>query len=260
MTHVKGKGLDFEGYRAYQPDDDAQYIDWKASLRAQELLVKVFTEERNVNVLLVLDTSASMCFSSVDKLKCEYAAEVVANIAFSVIQVGDSAGLLIFNDDIKFLLEPNQGKKQFYKIIKALSNPNYYDGGFNFKKVMDYLNSSYKKKGVIIFVSDFIGLPEGWYKDISRLALKNDIIFIMIRDPRDDEIPESLSDVLVVDPYSDEQVIFNCKEIKKDFELVAKEIKENIKMNIKKVGGKVLELRTDEPFDKKLIAFFSKKR
>ena len=99
-SSFKGKGLDFEGYRSYISGDDASLIDWKATLRSQDLLIKVLTEERNVNIIFLVDVSSSMSFASIDKLKNEYAAELVASLSFAAIQAGDSVGLVMFNDKI----------------------------------------------------------------------------------------------------------------------------------------------------------------
>ena len=96
----KGRGLEFDSYRNYLPTDDASNIDWKASLRAQELMVKILTEERNIAVMGLVDVSNSMIFSSTKKLKCEYAAELLATVAFGVIGSDDSMGLCMFNEKI----------------------------------------------------------------------------------------------------------------------------------------------------------------
>src|SRR4030042_7182109 len=119
----KGRGLEFEGFRVYTADDDAKEIDWKASLRAQELLIRVLTEERNIHVFFLLDVSDSMIFSSTDKLKCEYASEFIATIGYGVIEGGDSVGLCMFNDKVVQLIPGNIGMNQFYKVTKNLSDP-----------------------------------------------------------------------------------------------------------------------------------------
>ncbi|HDP74033.1 MAG TPA: DUF58 domain-containing protein [Candidatus Woesearchaeota archaeon] len=255
-TFFKGRGLDFDGYRKYESMDDSNQIDWKASLRAQDLLLKVFLEERNLDVFILFDTSASMCFSSTEKLKCEYAAEVVASIAFASIQVGDNVGLIMFNDTVKAMIKPKQGKAQFGKIIHTLSNPKHYDGQFNLEAAITVVNSVMKREGIVMIVSDFIGLPDNWRTLLAGLTSKCDLFAIMIRDPRDDDLPLELQDVSVSDPYSEETLLFNTREFKDRFSNNAREIKEKIIHNVKVLRGNFLELNTTEPFEKKIISFF----
>jgi uncharacterized protein (DUF58 family) len=257
-TFFKGRGLDFDGYRKYEVMDDSNQIDWKASLRAQDLLIKVFLEERNLDVFILFDTSASMCFSSTDQLKCEYAAEAIASIAFASIQVGDNVGLVMFNDSVKAMIKPKQGKAQFGKIVHTLSNPKHYDGQFDLKAAISVVNSVMKREGIVIIVSDFIGLPDNWRTLLAGLTSKCDLFAIMIRDPRDEELPDELQEVSVSDPYSNETVLFNTREFKERFNRNAIAIKEDIIHNIKLLRGNFLELKTTEPFEKKIISFFRK--
>ena len=96
----KGRGLEFEGYRDYNPEDDATMIDWKATLRAKRLVVRELREERNLSVLFLFDVSNSMLYASTEKLKCEYAAELIATLSYAIREVGDAVGLVMFNDKI----------------------------------------------------------------------------------------------------------------------------------------------------------------
>lgn len=109
----KGRGLEFEGFRAYTASDDAKEIDWKASLRAQELLIRVLTEERNLKVFMLLDVSDSMIFASTDKLKAEYCAELVATLSYGVLAAQDSVGLAMFNDKIAKSIPGNRISRSY---------------------------------------------------------------------------------------------------------------------------------------------------
>ncbi len=257
-THFKGRGLDFDGFRDYLPSDDASMIDWRASLRAQHLLVRVYKEERNLDVYIVFDTSTSMCFSSTDKLKAEFAAEVVANLAFGAIQVGDNVSLIMFNDEVKAFLAPKQGKSQFSKIISLLSDPKNYFGNLNFEAAISSLKSAMRKPGVIIIVSDFIGFPENWDSLIAGFAKYSRILGIMIRDPRDDEIPKELGELVLSGPYSKEVVKFNSWILAERFREEVIKQKEDIFKKIKALEGSILEIKTTEPFDKKIRSFFAR--
>jgi len=255
-SRFKGRGLDFEGYREYMPEDDAQNIDWKASLRSDEVLVKIFKEERNIDVIYLFDVSASMCFSSTDKLKCEYAAEMISSIAYANISAGDSVGLLMFSDDIKAYLPPNQGSAQYFKLTQFLKNPKNYDGLFNFDKAVDFLLGHYTTNSIIILVSDFIGLPQGWEKRMSALAYKNEVIALMIRDPRDDYMPPENMEVFVGDPFSPKQFLINPVWLNDAYNGEAKVQKNRIKSELKKRGVDLFETSTDKPYATAVRNFF----
>ncbi len=255
-SRFKGQGLDFDGYREYMPEDDAQNIDWKASLRSNSLLIKVFREERNVNVIYLFDVSASMCFTSVDKLKCEYAAELISSLAYANIAAGDSVGLLMFSDTVNTYLPPNQGSEQYFKLTKMLENPKNYDGMFNFDEAVEFLLGHYINNSIILFVSDYIGLPQGWEKKLSALAHKNEVIGVMVRDPRDDEMPPEPMEVVVGDPYSPKQLLIDPITIYEQYNSEAKKEKAAVKAELKKRGIDVFETYNDRPYSTAVRNFF----
>jgi len=252
----KGKGLDFEGYRNYNVGDDASMIDWKATLRSQDLLIKILVEERNVNVVFLVDVSSSMSFASVEKLKNEYAAELVASMSFAAIQAGDSVGLVMFTDKIVKFLPPAMGSRQYFMIIKSLSDPKLYDGKFDFTKIIGNLMSSIKKGAIVIIVSDFIGLSGDWENYLRAASEKFEIIGVMIRDPRDYEIPAGVGQIVISDPYSEKEVLIDTAAVKEDYESVVKEQVKHIKETFINSKSEFLELRTDKPFLHDIIMFF----
>ena len=252
----KGKGLDFEGYRNYNVGDDASMIDWKATLRSQDLLIKILVEERNVNVVFLVDVSSSMSFASVEKLKNEYAAELVASMSFAAIQAGDSVGLVMFTDKIVKFLPPAMGSRQYFMIIKSLSDPKLYDGKFDFTKIIGNLMSSIKKGAIVIIVSDFIGLSGDWENYLRAASERFEIIGVMIRDPRDYEIPAGVGQIVISDPYSEKEVLIDTAAVKEDYESVVKEQVKHIKETFINSKSEFLELRTDKPFLHDIIMFF----
>jgi uncharacterized protein (DUF58 family) len=252
----KGQGLDFDGYRDYTQQDDAQLIDWKATLRSNNLLIKVFKEERNVNIVYLFDVSASMCFSSHKKLKCEYAAELISSLGYASIDAGDSVGLVMFSDDIKAFLMPNQGSEQYFKLVKMLSSAKNYDGLFDLANCVNFVNNKIPKNSIIIFVSDFIGLPTDWERKISALNYNNEVIAIITRDPRDDFMPAEKIKVVAGDPYSPKQLYVDPNDVAEKYNVAAKQIKSEIKSVLKKRGIDTFEVSTDQPYDKALRNFF----
>ena len=133
----KGQGLEFANYRNYiQGNDDASRIDWKASKRVSNLVVKEYVEERNMEVICLIDVSKKMLTSSVKKLKAEYIAELVASFSYSMLKSGDSVGLMLFSDKIIKYSPPQSGLQQFYSLTEKLSNTNNYGGYCDIDKAM----------------------------------------------------------------------------------------------------------------------------
>jgi len=127
----RGKGLEFDSYRDFEEgSDDASLIDWKASLRANRLLAKSYIEERDLNVYFMLDVSNSMLFGSGNKLKAEYAAEMIVALSRLMVGSGDRVGLIMFSDDIVKIVQPSKSKNQFAIFTKFLSDTSLYGGGF----------------------------------------------------------------------------------------------------------------------------------
>jgi len=256
-SSFKGRGYDFEGYRSYISGDDANTIDWKATLRSQDLLVKVLTEERNVNIIFLVDVSSSMSFASIDKLKNEYAAELVASLSFAAIQAGDSVGLVMFSDKIVKFVPPAIGNRQYFMIIKALSDPKLYEGKFDFARVIIDLMNFFKKGAIVMIVSDFIGLGKDWEKYLSVASERFEMIGIMVRDPRDYEMSEDVGQIVISDPYSDKEVLIDTAKVKEAYEADVKKQIEYVKHTFTKSRASFLELRTDKPFVNHIINFFS---
>jgi uncharacterized protein (DUF58 family) len=253
----KGKGLDFEGYRKYFLEDDSKDIDWRASLRSPDLLVKIMNEERNLRVFFLFDVSDSMLFSSVDKLKCEYAAETIASLCFAILRAGDSAGMVMFSDRIVSMLPPKAGTAHYYEIIKSLSNPELYGGKFDFTKVLKFLNSYLPRNSVVIVVSDFIGLDKLWMPYFKIATRKFDyLLTIMVRDPVDDSFPLDTGQAVIEDPFSSSKLVIDPNLIKREYDDTSRRIKENIISEFLKLKCSTIELVTDKPFEKKLTRFF----
>lgn len=259
ITSYKGKGMEFEGYRNYSPQDDATHIDWKASLRAQRLLVREYDIERNYSVFFLIDVSNSMLFSSTDKLKCEYAAELVASMLFGVLYLDAGAGFGLFTDRIIVKAPPQMGKKQFYVFSKEITNVNNYGGNFDIESAIKFLLSVLKQKTIIVIVSDFIGLKGNWFRYLEILSQRHEVMGIMIRDPRDRELPANGGQYIVEDPYSDDKLYIDSGQYKKLFEEEVKK-EENIIMNkFKLTKSDIVLLTTDQPFTKPIINFLRKR-
>ena len=255
----RGKGLDFSEYRPYDRNDDASLIDWKASMRTNELLIRQYEEERDLNVFFVVDCGSGMIFGSADKLKNEYAAEVVISLSYTILDVGDSVGVAMFNDKIIKKVYPGKGRGQFYSIVKELSNPENYGGGFNFDNITDFILNYLKESTVVIIVSDFVGLKEDFLDKLKLIASKYDTVGIMVRDLRDKILPEDVGQVVIEDPYSNKSLLIEPKLIKEVFEEEIKKQEKWIKDSFLENKSDFLTLTTDKSFIEPIIGLFKER-
>lgn len=242
---LKGRGMEFAGFRKYVYGDDASRIDWGASLRAKDTLIREFEEYKSVNVLFVLDLSNTMLFSSQKKLKAEYAAELVFNLAVAILDNGDSVGYVLYNDQIMAKNMPNIGKDAVYSLANALSNPKNYGGGKDLKKVVTNIDILLKQRALIILVSDFIGMAPGWERYVKMMAEKNDLIGIVVRDPRDRVFPDQGTQILMEDPFSKERIYVDVKDYKKLFEDSVKEEEAYLKSVFSAAKAGFISVSTD---------------
>ncbi|MBI4141814.1 DUF58 domain-containing protein [Candidatus Woesearchaeota archaeon] len=257
QSSFRGKGLEFETYRSYMPDDDASLIDWKATARSDDVLVKKFVEERNLNVYLLVDISSSMLYgSSTTKLKVVYAAELAASLCYAVLKAQDSVGFGLFSDHIQASATPMLAPHQFYKLCNSLMNAELYGGAYNLGNTLEEVFGFLPDKSVLIIISDFIGFSKGWEQKAKVAGKKFELVGIMVRDIYDRTLPPDEVNLLVESPFTDEQVLINPSELRRKYELHAKEEEEYIKSVFKKSNGDLLTLTTDKPFVKPLLTFF----
>ena len=187
----QGKGLEFDAYRNFNPGDDASFIDWKASMRANTLLAKKYIEERDLNIYFLVDVSNSMLFGSTNKLKAEFVSEFVVSLSHLIIGSGDKIGLIMFGDDVVKVLRPSKGKNQFALFMKFLSDSSFYGGGFDLNKAIEHalrmVNSPYT---IFILVSDFIKVKKDSVRNLGLMGTKFETLAVMIRDPLDENLPD----------------------------------------------------------------------
>ena len=184
----KGRGIDFSEVREYEYGDDVRNIDWKVSARFNHPYMKVFEEERELTVMLVVDTSGSGAFGTGRQFKNEVATEICAVLAFSAIKNNDKVGLLLFTDRIEKYVPPRKGRAHILRIIRELISFEPTGTGTDIRGALEYFNHVVNKRAITFLVSDFI---DGDYdRIIGALARKHDLIAIEVIDPREEELPD----------------------------------------------------------------------
>jgi uncharacterized protein (DUF58 family) len=184
----KGRGMAFSEVRQYQPGDDVRFIDWNVSARMNDTYVKVFTEEREMTVMLLVDLSASERFGSTEKPKVETVAEVAALLAFSAIKNNDRVGLILFTDRVERFVPPKKGRSHVMRVVTEILNANPEGEGTDLGVALDLLGGIGKRRTVAFLISDFIA--DQYEKPLKVVSAKHDLIPIQIVDPREDELPD----------------------------------------------------------------------
>jgi uncharacterized protein (DUF58 family) len=184
----KGRGMAFSEVRQYQPGDDVRFIDWNVSARMNDTYVKVFTEEREMTVMLLVDLSASERFGSAEKPKIETVAEVAALLAFSAIKNNDRVGLILFTDRIERFVPPKKGRSHVMRVVTEILNANPEGEGTDLGVALDLLGGIGKRRTVAFVISDFIA--DQYERPLKVVSAKHDVIPIQIVDPREDELAD----------------------------------------------------------------------
>ena len=183
----KGRGMAFSEVRQYQPGDDVRFIDWNVSARMNETYVKVFTEEREMTVMLLVDLSGSERFGSIARPKVETVAEVAALLAFSAIKNNDRVGLVLFTDRVEKLIPPKKGKGHVMRVITEILNAEPEGEGTDLRVALDTLGHIARRRSIAFLVSDFIA--GGYEKPLRIASARHDLIPIQIVDAREQELP-----------------------------------------------------------------------
>ena len=183
----KGRGMEFSEVREYQYGDDIRNIDWNVTARFGHPYIKVFEEERELTVMLMVDISGSLMFGSVSKTKQRVAAELSAILAFSALKNNDKVGLILFTDKIEKFVPPRKGNKHVLRIIREVLSFEPEGNTTDIKAALEFMNNAIKKRSIIFLLSDF--LDEDYEKILRVVGKKNDLIGVVLDDRRENEIP-----------------------------------------------------------------------
>lgn len=183
----KGRGMEFSEVREYQFGDDIRNIDWNVTARFGHPYIKVFEEERELTVILMVDLSGSLMFGSVSKTKQRIAAELSAILAFSALKNNDKVGLILFTDKIEKFVPPRKGRKHVLRIIREVLSFEPEGKATNLRGALEYMNNAIKKRSIAFLISDF--MDEGYEKILRIVGRKHDLVGIVLDDRREKEIP-----------------------------------------------------------------------
>ncbi len=184
----KGRGMEFSEVREYQIGDDIRNIDWNVTARYGHPFIKIFEEERELTVMLLVDMSGSLMFGSFEKTKQRIAAELSAILAFSAMKNNDKVGLILFTDQIEKFVPPRKGKSHVLRIIREVLSFEPQGNKTDLKGALEYFHHTIKKKSIVFLLSDFI--DKDYEKILKIIGKKHDLIGMLLEDPRERELPK----------------------------------------------------------------------
>lgn len=251
----KGKGMSFKEVREYAAGDDIRFIDWNVSARFGHPFSKVFEEERELTVMLLIDVSASSLFGTVYATKKDFMTEIAAVLAFSAVNNGDKIGVVFYSDRIEKYIPPKKGKQHALFIVRELLSFEPKKKGTQLSTALQYFNNTTKQKSIAFVLSDFI---DANYGDSLRVsASKHDIVGIKIYDRMDRQLPK-VGMLRVEDAETGNQKWVNTESdfVRFEYEKEFFRITDYCIGIFKKAGADLLHVRTDEDYVKVLQRFF----
>jgi uncharacterized protein (DUF58 family) len=263
----RGQGMEFSEVREYEPGDDVRNIDWNVTARTGHPYVKKHVEERELTVLLVVDLSGSEQFGTRRRFKAELAAELAAVLALSAVRNNDRVGLLIFSDHVEHVVPPRKGRRHVLRLIRDLLAFRPAGRGTDIPGALDYAARLLAHRGIIFLLSDFAPGGRSGAADRRRLektlrlvSRRHDVIGISISDPAELELPE-VGIVAVEDPETGDVawVDTGSGRIRRIFTAVLGRERIALRRLFRRLGVDEIEVRTDEPYVRPLLAFFRRR-
>ncbi|MDB4768691.1 MAG: DUF58 domain-containing protein [Saprospiraceae bacterium] len=254
----KGRGMSFSEVRDYQYGDDVRNIDWNVTARTGSPHVKVFEEERELTVMLLIDVSKSSFFGSVKQTKNEINAEIAAVLAFSALNNNDKVGVLFFSNKIEKYLPPKKGKQHVLRIIRELINLEPENNGTNIGMALEYLNNLIKKRCICFVLSDF--LTKDYEAPLKIAKRRHDVVGIHIIDPREEAIP-NVGLIRAVDSETGDTrwIDSNSKSVRENYSNWFNSHMSYFKNTFLKTGADSVTIRTNESYVNKLLEFFKRR-
>lgn len=254
----KGRGMTFSEVRQYQFGDDVRSIDWNVTARYNEPYIKVFEEERELTLMLLVDISGSEFFGTESQFKNEIVTEIAATLAFSALQNNDKIGLILFSDEIELFIPPKKGKSHVLLIIRELLEFTPSSKKTDIAMALKYFSNVIKKKAIVFLLSDFITVS---YRDTLKIvSRKHDVTGIRVYDKQEEQIP-NLGVVQMQDQETGEQFFVNTssKKVRNHYKTHYLERADYFLESFKKSGAGTISCRIDESYVKKLLGYFKRR-
>ena len=251
----KGRGMTFSEVRQYQYGDDIRNIDWNVTARYNEPFIKVFEEERELTLMLLIDISGSEFFGTRNQFKREILTEIAATLSFSALKNNDKVGLILFTDEIELYIPPKKGRFHILRIIRELLEFKPRSKKTNISKALEFFSGVLKKKAIAFLMSDFIS--SDYEKTLKIAAKKHDLTGIRVFDRREEQIP-NIGFVPMLDSESGRVNWINTQisKVRESYSLYYQEYTNLFEELFRKNGAGTLNCRLDESYVKKLLSYF----
>ncbi|MFH1755479.1 MAG: DUF58 domain-containing protein [Candidatus Latescibacterota bacterium] len=251
----KGRGMEFDEVREYQPGDDVRSIDWNVTARMGVPYVKRFVEERELVVIFLLDVSASGLFGSCDKTKLDTAAEICALLSFSAVQNNDKIGAVIFADDIEEYIPPEKGRKHALHVVRKVLFYKPEGRGTDIARALSYLLRVMKRRAIVFLVSDF--LAPDFSREIALAARKFDVVALKIRDTREERLNGSgLLRIWDQEIGRERLIDLSSSRARERFARLVRDKDESLKALFKRCGVDSIDIDTHSDYIRPLEMFF----
>ena len=254
----KGRGMSFSEVREYQFGDDIRNIDWNVTARFNTPFVKIFEEERELTVILLVDVSKSSLLGTINEKKSQIIAEICAVISFSAINNNDKVGVILFSDEIELYIPPKKGKSHILRIIRELLNFEAKGHTTNITGAWEFFNSVIKRRSIAFMLSDFMATD---YKNaLSHAARRHDVIGIKVQDQLDKTLPNvGLIKAFDVETKQLNWIDTGNKKVRAAYEDYHEQTAHYFKESFLKSGCDTLHINTDTPYVNELMKFFKKR-
>ena len=257
-SSFKGRGMTFSEVRQYDYGDDVRSIDWNVTARYNEPFVKVFEEERELTMVLMVDVSGSEFFGTSKQFKRETITEISATLAFSAIQNNDKVGLLLFSDEIELFIPPKKGKSHVLRIIRELIEFHPRSKNTNITQALRYLSNVMKKKAIVFILSDF--MDDDYDNALKIVGRKHDVTGIRVYDKYEEKIPK-LGMVPMLDAETGKTILVNTnsKQVRTNYNDHYLKTVDYFENTFRRSGSGTINTRIDDSYVKKLLGYFKQR-
>ncbi len=251
----KGRGIEFSEVRPYQLGDDIRSIDWNVTARTGETFVKIFEEEREQTLLLVVDISGSSDFGSQDKFKRDISAEICAILGFSAIKNNDKVGLILFSDQVELYVPPKSGRRHVLRLIRDLFAHEPHSSSTSIQSALDHILRVIRRRSIVLLISDF--LDEGFERPLRMVSRRHDTVAVQLTDPRETVLPP-LGLVTLYDPETKQSKLIDTgsRSVRNHFTQNSTQSSQHLNMLFRKARVDHVKITCGEDFVDPLAKFF----